>query len=70
MKRNKREMNTKELLNTLLERLVGRSLVQQWWKSPNRAFSGKTPISLWKGTTSDKLRVKLYLVQAVMQEGS
>ena len=66
----KRKMNTKELLNLLLVGLVGKSLVKQWWCSPNRAFGGKTPISLWKGTTADQMRVKLYLVQACMQEGS
>ena len=66
----KRKMNTKELLNLLLVGLVGKSLVKQWWCSPNRAFGGKTPISLWKGTTADQVKVKLYLVQSVMQEGS
>ena len=66
----KRELNSKEIMNLLLVNLVGKSLVKQWWCSPNRAFGGKTPISLWKGTTADQLKVKLYLVQACMQEGS
>lgn len=66
----KRKMNTKELLNLLLVGLVGKSLVKQWWCSPNKAFGGKTPISLWKGTTADQTEVKLYLIQACMQEGS
>lgn len=66
----KQEMNTKELLNALLERLIGRRFVNNWWKSPNKAFGGKTPIAMWKGTTTDKLRVKLYLIQSAMQEGS
>lgn len=66
----KRKMNTKELLNLLLVGLVGKSLVKQWWCSPNKAFGGKTPIAMWKGTTADQLKVKLYLIQACMQEGS
>jgi len=66
----KRKMNTKELLNALLERLVGRRSVKQWWKTPNRALGGKTPISLWKGTSVNQMQVKIYLVQAVMREGS
>lgn len=66
----KRKMNTKELLNLLLVGLVGKSLVKQWWCSPNKAFGGKTPIAMWKGTTADQLKVKLYLVQSAMQEGS
>ena len=70
MKRNKHQLNSKEIMNLLLVNLVGKSLVKQWWKSPNRAFGGKTPILLWKGTTADQLKVTLYLVQACMQEGS
>lgn len=57
-------------MNLLLVGLVGKSMVKRWWCSPNRAFGGKTPISLWKGTTADQMKVKLYLFQAVMQEGS
>ena len=66
----KHQLNSKEIMNLLLVNLVGKSLVKQWWCSPNRAFGGNTPISLWKGTTTDQLKVKLYLVQACMQEGS
>jgi len=67
----KRKVNTKDSMNSVLLVLLGsRSLVQQWWKTPNKAFDGKTPISLWKGTTKDQNEVKLYLIQAIMQEGS
>lgn len=66
----KHKLNTKELLNLLLVKLVGKSLVKQWWCSPNRAFGSKTPIAMWKGTTFDQTLVKRYLIQAVMQEGS
>ena len=70
MKRNKHQLNSKEIMNLLLVNLVGKSLVKQWWKSPNRAFGGKTPILLWKGSSRDQTEVKLYLIKAVMQEGS
>ena len=66
----KHQLNSKEIMNLLLVNLLGKSLVKKWWCSPNKAFGGKTPISLWKGTTADQMRVKLYLVQACMQEGS
>ena len=67
----KRKFNTKDSMNSVLLVLLGsRSLVQKWWKSPNLAFNGKTPVSMWKGTTADKLMVKSYLIQALMQEGS
>ena len=67
MKRGKHQLNSKEIMNLLLVTLVGKALVQKWWKSPNRAFGGKTPISLWKGTTADQMLIKLYLVQYVMK---
>lgn len=70
MKRNKPKLNSKEIMNLLLVGLVGKSMVKRWWCSPNEAFGSKTPISLWKGTTADQMKVKLYLFQAVMQEGS
>lgn len=70
MKRNERKMNTKELLNALLERLVGRRSAKLWWKSPNKGFNGRTPIALCKGSSKDQMEVKLYLIKAVMQEGS
>ena len=66
----KRKINIKEALNAALVGLVGKSLVKQWWCSPNKAFGGKTPIAMWKGTTADQVKVKLYLVQSAMQEGS
>ena len=66
----KRKINIKEALNAALVGLVGKSLVKHWWKSPNKAFGGRTPISLWKGSSRDQTEVKLYLICAVMQEGS
>jgi len=67
----KRKVNTKDSMNSVLLVLLGsRTLVQQWWKAPNKAFGGKTPIAMWKGTTAEKMRVKWYLIRAVMQEGS
>lgn len=67
----KRKFNTKDSMNSVLLILLGsRSLVQKWWKTSNHAFKGKTPISMWKGTTADQTEVKLYLIKAVMQEGN
>ena len=66
----KQKYNTKDLLNIILLRLTGSlSLATKWWKSPNLAFCGKTPISMWKGTTADQLKVKWYLIQMVNAEG-
>ena len=62
--------NTKDKLNALLLRLTGsRSLVVLWWKSPNRAFGGKTPIAMWKGTTEDQKVVTEYLMQMAIGSG-
>jgi len=66
----KRKINIKEALNATLVGLVGKSLVKQWWKTPNKTLGGRTPISLWKGSTRGQTEVKLYLIRAVMQEGS
>ena len=67
----KQKYNTKDLLNTILVRLTGSlPLANLWWKSPNLAFCGKTPISMWKGTTADQLKVKVYLIQMANAEGS
>ena len=67
----KQKHNTKDLLNIILLRLTGSlSLANLWWKSPNLAFCGKTPIAMWKGTTADQLKVKRYLIQMVNAEGA
>ena len=36
----------KETLNRLVVALVGDKLSTDWWKSPNKAFYGRTPESL------------------------
>ena len=70
MKHRKTKRTTKDLLNALLLRLTGsRSLVVLWWKSPNKAFSGKTPIAMWKGTTKDQKMVTEYLMQMAIGSG-
>ena len=62
--------NTKDALNAILLRLTGsRSLVVLWWKSPNRAFGGKTPIAMWKGTAKDQKVVIEYLMQMASGSG-
>ena len=39
--------------------LVGVELADEWWKSPNKAFDGKTPVNMW---TEDFRRVHNYLM--------
>jgi hypothetical protein len=36
----------KETLNRLVVALVGDRLSKDWWKSPNKAFDGRSPESL------------------------
>jgi hypothetical protein len=36
----------KNTLNRLVVALVGDKLSEQWWKSPNKAFDGRTPDEL------------------------
>lgn len=69
--RTKRKPNIKKHLNRLLLDLTGsKTLAALWWKSPNKGLDNATPISLWKGSTSDKWEVRLYIVRSVLQEGS
>ena len=70
MNHHKTKDATKNVLNDLLLRLTGsRSLVVIWWKSPNKAFSGKTPIAMWKGTMEDRAVVTGYLMQMASGSG-
>lgn len=74
MKHRNTERTTKRIikdeLNAILLRLTGsRSLVNLWWKSPNKAFSDKTPIAMWKGTTEDRAVVTGYLMQMASGSG-
>lgn len=34
--------------NALLTALVGKTLVDNWWKSPNKAFDGATPAEVFE----------------------
>lgn len=58
----------KDKLNLLLLALIGsKAVAKKWWKSPNKAFDGRTPISLWKGSDNDQKTVATYLLQAVIR---
>ena len=48
--------NQKTALNSSVLAIVGenRQLAKRWWKSPNKAFDGKTPISMWKSDLASK----------------
>lgn len=52
----------KETLNRLVIGLVGDDWVQVWWKSPNRAFEGRTPESLMN--EQEWTRVRNYLMDS------
>ena len=70
MNHRKTKDATKDALNALLLRLTNsHSLVVLWWKSPNRAFGGKTPIAMWKGTMEDRAFVTKYLMQIAIGSG-
>jgi hypothetical protein len=52
--------NIKQRCDALLMALVGsKGLVQGWWTSPNRAFGGSTPQSVFD---SDPMKVYEYLM--------
>ncbi len=50
----------KETLNRLVVGLVGDKLSSNWWKSPNKAFEGRTPESLMN--EEEWIRVRNYLM--------
>jgi Protein of unknown function (DUF2384) len=56
-------------LNILLEGLVGPRLIEQWWRSPNKAFDGKTPLEVYEGSFEGKERVTAYLCKFAFGEG-
>jgi len=54
-------MNSKEAIDRALLSLIGtEDLVEAWWKSPNKAFDGKTPTEVW---TRDKDSVRMYIIK-------
>ena len=61
-------MNRKELLNKVLEQMLGnKQLVMLWWKSPNKAFADKTPISRWKAGSKARAEVFRYILAMVLR---
>jgi hypothetical protein len=52
----------KETLNRLVIGLVGDKLANDWWKSPNKAFYGRTPESLMN--EEEWTRVRNYLMDS------
>ena len=42
------EQEFRNVANQLVTSLVGPSLVESWWASPNQAFEGLTPESQWQ----------------------
>lgn len=61
-------MNQKELLNKLLEQMLGnKQIVMLWWKSPNKAFAAKTPISYWKAGSKARSEVICYVLAMALR---
>lgn len=56
--------NMKTSLNSSVLAIVGenRQLAKRWWKSPNKAFDGKTPVSMWKGGSASKRTLRNYVL--------
>jgi len=52
----------KVTLNRLLFAMVGRAeLVDQWWKSPNKAFDGKTPDEVYLSGEEGRKTISNYI---------
>ena len=56
--------NMKTVLNSVVLKFVNgdRQLAERWWKSLNKAFDGKTPISMWKGGSASKKNLRNYVL--------
>ena len=56
--------NMKTVLNSVILKFVGgdRILAERWWKSPNKVFNGKTPISVWKSDSCSKRNLRNYVL--------
>jgi len=54
-------MTKKETLDKVLFSMLGsEELVMSWWKSPNKAFEGETPETVYE---KDKVKVVCYVLQ-------
>jgi hypothetical protein len=60
------EQEFRNIANNLVASMVGPSLVESWWASPNRAFDDRTPEAQW-AQGSDQ--VVFYLMAHAFQGG-
>jgi hypothetical protein len=51
-----------ETLNELIASLVGNSLVDRWWESPNRYWNGFTPRQIYERDEDGKQEVEKYIL--------
>lgn len=52
-----------EIDRQLFALLGSDALVERWWKSPNRAFSLRTPQDVWEENEQGPDRVRKYVTQ-------
>jgi len=55
-------MTTKAQLDRIVEGLVGKELVENWWNSPNKHWNGKTPLEVFESGLEGKMDVRSYLI--------
>jgi hypothetical protein len=53
----------KEIHRQLLALLGSQTLVEQWWRSPNRAFDMSSPAEVWYQNSQGPERVRKYIAQ-------
>lgn len=53
---------SKKNLDFVLAALVGPSLVEQWWSSPNKHWNGRTPLSVYEESDVGKREVEDYVL--------
>lgn len=54
---------TKEQLNEHIAALVGDTLVEGWWNSPNRYWNGFTPREIYESDIGGKQQVEEYVLR-------
>lgn len=68
---NKDQVYVRSELNRWLLSMTGRAdLVDQWWESPNKAFDGKTPNSVYWSGEAGRKEVASYIFRCAEGGGS
>lgn len=53
----------KEQLDEHIAALVGKNLVENWWKSPNKHWNEFTPQEIYEGDIEGKQQVEEYILK-------